>query len=341
MNKQDNIILKVENLSKVFAIKPEPIEALTDINLEIYAGEIFGIIGLSGAGKSTLIRCLNLLEKPTSGRVFFKGRDLSSLPKSELLELRQSMGMIFQSFNLFQQRSAIENICYPLEIAKVPREQRLARARELLELVGLPDRETATPSELSGGQQQRVAIARALATSPSVLLCDEATSALDPSTTDSILALLKQINRDLGVTIVLITHEMSVVERICDRVAVIDRSRIVEVGSVTDLFVHPQSAIARQLVFPGGELVERLTGDAALRIVFDGESSFEPVLANMVLACQAPVNILSADSKNIEGRAYGQMLIQLPDDPAAQRRIREYLNSRKITFTEEIWNDNA
>ena len=202
MNTQDNIILKVENLSKVFAVKPEPIEALMDINLEIYAGEIFGIIGLSGAGKSTLIRCLNLLEKPTSGRVFFKGRDLSALPKSELLKLRQSMGMIFQSFNLFQQRSAIENICYPLEIARVSREQRLSRARKLLELVGLPDRETATPSELSGGQQQRVAIARALATSPSVLLCDEATSALDPSTTDSILALLKKINRELGVTIV-------------------------------------------------------------------------------------------------------------------------------------------
>ena len=213
-------------LGKIFTTAKTTVEALSDVNLTIERGEIFGIIGLSGAGKSTLIRCLNLLEKPTSGAVYFKGRDLAELSKRDLLRERQNIGMIFQSFNLLEQRNALENICFPLEIAG-KRNIAKQRARELLDLVGIPDKANAYPSELSGGQQQRVAIARALATEPEVLLCDEATSALDPTTTESILALLKEINERLNVTIVIITHQMEVVNKTCDRVAVMDQSRVV------------------------------------------------------------------------------------------------------------------
>lgn len=334
-------IIRVEDLNKTFTGKNGTIVALDGVNLSIRRGEIFGIIGLSGAGKSTLVRCINFLERPTSGRVIFEGRDLSKLKPRELLLARQSMGMIFQSFNLLSQRNALQNICFPMEIAGVPRAEAKKRAHELLELVGLSDRENSYPSQMSGGQKQRIAIARALSTSPSVLLCDEATSALDPNTTRQILELLKSINEKLGITVVIITHEMKVIETICNRVAVIDESHIVELGEVKEVFIHPQSKIAKQLIFPQGDAspVTSKAGNRSLRLVFDGTSAFEPIISQMTLECRATVNILAANTKNVDGKTYGQMVIQLPEDTASAARIESYLKSRNIFFKEEALDD--
>ena len=327
-------MIQIEHLGKTYESAAGNVEALRDINLTIEDGDIFGIIGLSGAGKSTLVRCINYLEKPTSGRVVFDGHDLNDLSKKELLKMRQQIGMIFQGFNLLSQKKALKNVCFPMEIAGVPKAEARARAKELLELVGLGDRLGAYPSQLSGGQKQRVAIARALAMNPRVLLCDEATSALDPNTTRSILELLQHINRTLGVTIVIITHEMKVIEQICNRVAVIDQSQIVETGLVKDVFVNPRSRIARELILPKSEAVDLVTGTRCVRIVFDGNSAFEPVVSNIVLECHCAVNILGADTKNIGGKAYGQMILQLPEEEASVARILSYLDSRGIHYEE-------
>ena len=243
-------MIEIRNLNKTFTTAAGPLVALNDVNLTIQDGEIFGIIGLSGAGKSTLVRCINLLERPTGGDVLLDGQSLTALGQKELLKTRQSIGMIFQGFNLLAQRTVLKNVCYPLEIAGVDKKEARAVAMEQLKLVGLADRCDSYPSQLSGGQKQRVAIARALATKPKYLLCDEATSALDPKTTSAILELLKQINRTLGVTIVVITHQMEVIDQICDRVAIIDQSRIVECGKVSEVFANPQSDIARRLILP-------------------------------------------------------------------------------------------
>jgi D-methionine transport system ATP-binding protein len=329
-------MIKLIELGKTFISKNNHVKALEDINLTIYEGEIFGIIGLSGAGKSTLVRCINYLEKPTEGRVLFDGIDLSKVSNRELLKVRQSMGMIFQQFNLLMQRTALENICFPLEIAGVPKKEARKRAFELLEVVGITDKAKAYPAQLSGGQKQRIAIARALATKPKVLLCDEATSALDPTTTRSILNLLKEINQKLGITIIVITHEMSVIEEICNRVAIIDHSRIAEIGDVEEVFMRPKSKIAKQLVFSGANHVESFVGEDKCRIIFDGRTSFEPVIANMVLECRTPVNILFADTKDIDGKAFGQMVIQLPEDETSKRRILAYLQTNKIPHEEVI-----
>lgn len=237
-------MIEIQNLSKTYSNSGEPVKALENVSLTINDGEIFGIIGLSGAGKSTLVRCINLLEKPTEGRVLLDGQDLTGLSEKELLKVRRGIGMIFQGFNLLEQRTVLKNVCFPLEIAGEKKEPARARALELLEMVGLKDKADVYPSQLSGGQKQRVAIARALATKPKYLLCDEATSALDPNTTRSILELLKEINENLGVTIVVITHEMRVIDRICDRVAVIDQSHIAEEGLVSEVFANPRSDIA-------------------------------------------------------------------------------------------------
>jgi D-methionine transport system ATP-binding protein len=327
-------IVELVGLGKVFESKNNVVKALEDINLTIREGEIFGIIGLSGAGKSTLVRCINFLEHPTTGSVIFDGADLGSLREAQLLKARQSMGMIFQQFNLLMQRNALQNICFPLEIAGVSKKEAKARAKELLEIVGLTDKAKSYPAQLSGGQKQRVAIARALATNPKVLLCDEATSALDPTTTRSILNLLKEINQKLGITVIVITHEMSVIEEICNRVAIIDQSHIAEVGDVEEVFVRPQSKIAKQLVFSGDTHIDNFEGEYKCRIIFDGRTSFEPVIANMVLECKTPVNILFADTKDIDGKAYGQMVIQLPSDETGRKRIMNYLNSNEIPYEE-------
>ena len=329
-------IIEIRGLRKTFGQGEAAVTALDGIDLSIEKGEIYGIIGLSGAGKSTLVRCMNLLETPTEGTVRVDGQEITTLSPKELRKARQSITMIFQGFNLLMQRSALDNICFPLELSGTPRKEAVARAKELLKVVGLEDREGAYPAQLSGGQKQRVAIARALATNPKVLLCDEATSALDPTTTQSILALLQELNRTLGVTVVIITHEMKVVEQICGRVAILAESHVVEEGKVSEVFRHPKTAAARQLLMPGSETArETLAHGRAYRITFDGSTAEQPVVSGMVLSCGEPVNILFADMKNIDGKTYGQMLLQLPENEGAAARMLAYLESQHITYTEE------
>ena len=328
-------MIELKHLSKTYRTQEKEIVALEDINLTINDGEIFGIIGLSGAGKSTLVRCINLLEEPTDGQVVIDGKSVTELSRKELLKLRQSIGMIFQGFNLLAQRSVLRNVCYPLEIAGVGRKEARARAMELLHMVGLADRANSYPSQLSGGQKQRVAIARALATSPKYLLCDEATSALDPNTTRSILELLREINNSLGVTIVVITHEMKVIDQICDRVAVIDHSRSAEEGKVSEVFTNPKSQIARDLIIPKERTVLDTTGGRRLRLTFEGDYSNAPVISEMVLECQAPVNILFADTKEFEGVIHGQMIIELPKDQHQADKIIVWLRNSQIKWREE------
>ena len=331
---ENDSIIQLRGLTKTFG--DGEVTALENIDLTVRQGEIFGIIGLSGAGKSTLVRCINLLERPTEGSVLVDGQDMTSLSEQELRKARQSIGMIFQSFNLLMQRTALGNVRFPLELAKTGKKEADARARELLSLVGLGERENAYPSQLSGGQKQRVAIARALATRPKVLLCDEATSALDPTTTLSILALLKDLNRTLGVTVVVITHEMKVVEQICDRVAILADHCVAETGSVSEVFRHPKTAAARQLIRPEGEPTVRLAGNGRLfRLTFDGTTADRPVVSDMVLQCGEPVNIVSADFKHIGDKVFGQMLLKLPEDPAAAGRMLAYLDRQNVSYCEE------
>lgn len=327
-------IIRLRNLGKEFKTSNGPVVALDDINLDINRGEIFGIIGLSGAGKSTLVRCINMLEIPTSGEVIFEGENLAALKARDQRKARQSMGMIFQQFNLLAQRNVLKNICFPMELAGVPKVQARARAMELLKLVGLEDRAKAYPAQLSGGQKQRVAIARAIATNPKVLLCDEATSALDPNTTKQILQLIRQINRELGITVIVITHEMAVIEAICDRVAIIDHSHIAEEGKVSDIFSEPKSKIGRQLILGDAVHNVKFENSKMIRITFDGRSSMEPVLANMILASKVPVNIMYASTKDIGGKAVGQMIVQLPEDEADANRAMHYLKTVQIPFEE-------
>ena len=330
-------MIEIRSLNKTYHTSEKEIVALDDINLTVNDGEIFGIIGLSGAGKSTLVRCINLLEVPTSGQVLIDGKNLMELKRSELLKTRQQIGMIFQSFNLLQQRNVLRNVCFPLEIAGVKPQEAKERALELIKLVGLSDRLESYPSQLSGGQKQRVAIARALATNPKYLLCDEATSALDPNTTRSILALLKQINEELGVTVIIITHEMKVIDQICDRVAVIDHSHIAEVGKVSEVFTNPKSAIARELVLPRErETLENSTqGGRRLRLTFDGTTTTSPIISQLVMDCQAPVNILFADTRNFDGGTYGQMIIELPSDERQADKVLIWLKGSGIKWKEE------
>ncbi len=331
-------MIELKNLSKVYRNAGKPVTALENIDLTINDGEIFGIIGLSGAGKSTLVRCINLLEKPTGGAVLIDGENLMELSGKELLKMRRSIGMIFQNFNLLEQRSVLKNVCFPLEIAGAGKEETVKRAEELLELVGLADKKDAYPSQLSGGQKQRVAIARALATKPKYLLCDEATSALDPNTTRSILELLREINDTMGVTIIVITHEMRVIDTICDRVAVIDQSRIAEEGKVSDVFANPQSDIAKQLILrqdPAENAFRNFNGKK-LRLVFDGVTSNKPLVAQMVLDCQAPVSVVCADMRDIDGVAYGYTIVELPDDDRQADKITAWLKASPIKFYEEV-----
>lgn len=327
-------IIQLTALTKEFKTAAATITALDNINLDITQGEIFGIIGLSGAGKSTLVRCINYLEVPTSGDVIFEGNSMNQMTPAQQRKARQSMGMIFQQFNLLAQRNVVDNICFPLEIAKVPKKEAKARAQELLKLVGIEEKAKSYPAQLSGGQKQRVAIARALATNPKVLLCDEATSALDPNTTKSILQLLKEINQKLGITVIVITHEMAVIEAICDRVAIIDQSQIAEVGSVSDIFSEPKSKIGRQLIL--GDAINHVEfGDSRqIRIIFDGRESTEPVISNLVLASKVPVNIMYAATKDLNGTAVGQMIIQLPKDETEANRVVNYLKTVKIPYEE-------
>ena len=340
--------IEVKHLTKTFEQKGIVVEALKDINLNIEAGDIYGIIGMSGAGKSTLVRCLNYLEKPTDGQVIIAGQDLGALSEKELRKQRSDIAMIFQHFNLLMQKNVLDNVCFPLLIQKVNKKEARERARELLQIVGLSEKEKAYPAQLSGGQKQRVAIARALASNPKILLCDEATSALDPQTTASILDLLKQINKDLGITIVIITHQMAVIREICNRVAIIEHGVLVENGLVEDIFNHPKSQAARELILRDlpelgenvnlPELPERIQTDRKLRIVFSENSAFEPVIANMILKFNTPVNILRADTKNVGGYAKGEMILGLPDDRHLQVDIETYLKEKGLEI-EEVTGD--
>jgi len=327
-------IIEIRGLGKWFDTKNGRIDALRDINLSIEKGEIFGIIGRSGAGKSTLVRCINMLERPTEGKVYFEGRDMGALSQGQLNIVRRSMGMIFQQFNLLMQRNALDNVCFPMELAGVPRAKARKKAAEMLELVGLEKRAKAYPSQLSGGQKQRVAIARALSTEPRVLLCDEATSALDPETTDSILGLIRDINKRLGITAVVITHEMDVIEKICSKVAIISKGVIAETGTVNEVFFHPRSEIARRLVVPEALHPDKMKLPKLYRLIFDGQSSFDPVVSNMVLACGKPVNIMYASTQDIGGTAFGQMVLQLPEDEESIARIQAYVKEHGLYLEE-------
>ncbi len=336
-------MIEVRNLSKTFVTKEQNVDALQDISLSIGAGEIYGIIGMSGAGKSTLVRCLNYLERPTAGTVEIEGKDLGAMSEKELRAQRREIAMIFQHFNLLMQKNVIDNICFPLVIAGVKKSDARKRAEELLGVVGLTEKARAYPSQLSGGQKQRVAIARALAANPKILLCDEATSALDPQTTQSILQLLKQINKEYGITIVIITHEMAVVREICSHVAIIGNGHLVEQGRVFDIFSHPKTKEAKELIVRGSGEEQRtlesrqrelMKGKCCIRIVFSVNSSFEPVIANMVLKFGQPINILKADTKNVEGIARGEMILSLPDDEKMQSEMKEYLMERGLAVEE-------
>ena len=327
-------IIEIRGLGKWFDTKNGRIDALRDINLSIEKGEIFGIIGRSGAGKSTLVRCINMLERPTEGKVYFEGRDMGALSQGQLNIVRRSMGMIFQQFNLLMQRNALDNVCFPMELAGVSRAKARKKAAEMLELVGLEKRASAYPSQLSGGQKQRVAIARALSPEPRVLLCDEATSALDPETTDSILGLIRDINKRLGITAVVITHEMDVIEKICSKVAIISKGVIAETGTVNEVFFHPRSEIARRLVVPEALHPDKMKLPKLYRLIFDGQSSFDPVVSNMVLACGKPVNIMYASTQDIGGTAFGQMVLQLPEDEESIARIQAYVKEHGLYLEE-------
>ena len=340
-------IIQIRHLTKTFGSGEGAVHALDDINLEIQQGEIFGIIGLSGAGKSTLVRCMNLLERPTSGAVIVDGQSLAwtdeadgrqhFIGERELRLARRKITMIFQSFNLLMQRTCLKNVCFPMELDGVPAAKAKQRALELLELVGLGDKAGAYPAQLSGGQKQRVAIARALATDPKVLLCDEATSALDPTTTASILDLLKDLNQKLGVTVVVITHQMSVIEEICSQVAILDGGVVAEQGAVEEIFSHPTTDAARRLVYPGGASVEQYpAGTRAVRVAFNGGTAYQPLIASLAIDCGVKVNILGADTRNIDGKAFGTMLLGLPDDPNEAAKALSYIRSQPNVTAEEV-----
>ena len=333
--------IEVRHLSKTFTQKDLKVDALSDINISIEKGDVYGIIGMSGAGKSTLVRCLNYLERPTDGQVIVSGQELGALSEQELRQARMKIAMIFQSFNLLQQKNAVDNISFPLRIQGMPKKEARVRAKELLKTVGLADKAKSYPSQLSGGQQQRVAIARALACDPNILLCDEATSALDPQTTDQILQLIREINESMGLTIVIITHQMAVIQKVCNRVAIIENGHLVEEGKVSDIFAHPRSRAAKELImrdvhenFAIPETVDEITEGKKIRIVFTANSAFEPVVSNMILKFGQPVNILRANTRNVGGVAKGDMILQLPVDRETRLQMEDYLKERGLEVEE-------
>ena len=329
-------VIELRHISKVFPTADGDFQALTDVNLTIQDGDIFGIVGMSGAGKSTLVRCINLLERPTEGEVLVDGQNLMELSPAQLRQARRSISMIFQQFNLLMQRTCLKNICFPMEIAGVPKAEARKRALEYLDIVGLPDKANAYPAQLSGGQKQRIAIARALASNPRVLLCDEATSALDPTTTRSILKLIQDINRRLGITAVVITHEMAVVEAICTHVAILEHGRMVETGTVEEVFSNPKTEAGRRLVFPEGANIDKFPVAGVVRVVFNGGSSYEPLIASLAIDCGVKVNILGADTRNVNGKAFGSMLLGLPEDKNDALKAVNYLRAQQDVTVEEV-----
>lgn len=336
-------MIEIKHLSKSFTGAEDEVHALKDVSLTIQDGSIYGIIGMSGAGKSTLVRCINMLERPTSGQVLIDGVDMGVLSEKELREMRRSITMIFQSFNLLMQRTCLKNICFPLELAGVKKADAEKRARELLEVVGLPDKANAYPAQLSGGQQQRIAIARALATNPKILLCDEATSALDPKTTHEVLELIKDINKNLGITCIVITHQMSVIEEICGRVAILEKGAVVEEGEVSDIFSRPKSAAAKHLVFPEGsaEVLARRDGEYRIRVVFNGAVATEqPLIAKLAMDKGIAASILGANTKSIGEKAYGNMLLGIIGTKEDLETAKAYLEEIDDIVVEEVTDDD-
>ena len=331
-------IVEIRSLRKIFGQGDSQVAALDDVSLAVAPGEIFGIIGLSGAGKSTLVRCINLLERPDSGSVLFHGKDLMTLNPKQLRQERRKISMIFQSFNLLEHRTSLENICFPMELAGVAKKDARKRAMELLEMVGLPDKAGSYPSQLSGGQKQRIAIARALASDPEVLLCDEATSALDPQTTRDVLRLIQDINKRLGITVIIITHDMSVISEICGRVAILNHGKVAETGTVEEVFSNPKSDAGRRLVYPDGLPLELLPGCRVIGVAFNGGTAYQPLIASLAIDCGVVVNILGADTRNIDGKAFGSMLLGLPESELEAAKALAYIASQKDITVEEVRN---
>ena len=332
-------MIEIKNLSKTFKTADSSLDALKNVSLTINDGDIYGIIGMSGAGKSTLVRCINMLERPTEGQILIDGVDMGSLSSKQLRDARRNITMIFQSFNLLMQRNCLKNICFPLELEGMKKEDAKKRALELLEIVGLPDKAKAYPAQLSGGQQQRIAIARALATNPKVLLCDEATSALDPNTTHSILNLIRDINKKLGITVIIITHQMSVVEETCNRVAILDNGTVVEQGEVSTVFAHPQSAAAKRLVFPDAsdEIFAPASDEHRIRVVFNGAfATNTPLITKMAIDEGIAANILAASTRCIGDKVYGNMLLGIPGGDSELERASKYLQSMPDILVEEV-----
>lgn len=332
-------MIEIKNLSKTFKTADSSLDALKNVSLTINDGDIYGIIGMSGAGKSTLVRCINMLERPTEGQILIDGVDMGSLSSKQLRDARRNITMIFQGFNLLMQRNCLKNICFPLELEGIKKEDAKKRALELLEIVGLPDKAKAYPAQLSGGQQQRIAIARALATNPKVLLCDEATSALDPNTTHSILNLIRDINKKLGITVIIITHQMSVVEETCNRVAILDNGTVVEQGEVSTVFAHPQSAAAKCLVFPDAsdEIFAPASDEHRIRVVFNGAfATNTPLITKMAMDEGIAANILAASTRCIGDKVYGNMLLGIPGGDNELDRASKYLQSMPDILVEEV-----
>ena len=332
-------MIEIKHLTKTFETSDGKLDALNDVSLKIDDGEIYGIIGMSGAGKSTLVRCINMLERPTQGSVIIDGVDVSSLSDSQLRNERRQITMIFQGFNLLMQRTCLKNVCFPMELAGVKKSEAAARAKELLETVGLGDKLKSYPVQLSGGQQQRVAIARALATHPKILLCDEATSALDPQTTQSILSLIRDIHDKLGITVIVITHQMSVVEQICTRVAILDRGTVVEEGKVSDVFAAPKSDAVKSLVYPDGCEFNAADypDESIIRVVFNGASATnKPLIAQMAIDEGIAADILSASTRSLDGKAYGNMLLGIPGGKTGLEKTMNYLNNIPDIYVEEV-----
>lgn len=333
-------MIEIKNVSKQFNTADGSVEALKNVSLSIADGDIFGIIGMSGAGKSTLVRCINMLEKPTEGSIEIDGVKIEQLSEKQLRDIRRKTTMIFQGFNLLMQRTCLKNVAFPLRLAGKSKKEAYKKSLELLETVGLADKANAYPIQLSGGQQQRVAIARALATEPKVLLCDEATSALDPNTTNSILDLIRDINEKLGITVVIITHQMSVVEKICKNVAILDNGSVAEQGSVSEIFAHPESKAARKLVFPeeDADLLEKGNIDEKLiRVVFNGAAATgSPLIAKMAVEKGIEANIVYVSTKSIGGKVYGSMILGIPNTKEQIITAKEYLQNTENIEAEEV-----
>jgi D-methionine transport system ATP-binding protein len=334
-------LIKLEHISKTFRVGKNKIEALKDVSLEVNKGEIFGVIGFSGAGKSTLIRCINLLERPTNGKVFVEDRNVLTLNKKDLRKLRRKIGMIFQGYNLLETATVYENIATPLRLEGVPKDEIKQRAEKYLDIVGLTDRRNAFPSQLSGGQKQRVAIARALAHEPEILLSDEATSALDPNTTDAILELLLRVNKELGITIFLITHELNVIQRICDRVAVMENGKVVEQGSVVDVFTRPQQAMTKRFIsneakfaIPAQLRGELLKTGKLVKLTFLGESSKDPVLATLAKQFDVLPSIIAGGIDQLKDQSVGNLLVHIKGDQSKVETAVKFLHEQDVLVEE-------